>query len=599
MSWSLNHIRLRGKMIIVYALSVFLPIVLTNLIFYQVTTHNVKQQKMNDMSMAMEQIRNDFLSQIDMAIGISAVLYTDNLLNEAIERRYESASVYVDAYYDEVSPTLYRYSPIYKAIQNIAIYTDNPSIVAGGGLLPITEDVRQERWYQASEATADHSPILMRNTVDTYKGPTVIYSVVRRLDYFKYQSLRTKILKIDISLDTIGDLFRKTVLQGDIYLVNGNGVIDYATDPVLPWQEEEIKLADVPRSPQPLVFEEAFENVNYLHDWRIVGVFPEGSVLRDVIKSRNFVLYLALPNIVFPTLIIIWFTRSINVRLVRILKHMKKVRSHQFETIAHPQYRDEIGQLTNEFNRMALQIKNLIDDVYVADIERKDLEIKRNQAQLHALQSQINPHFLFNALETIRMRSLIKQETETAKIIHNMAKIFRKSLSWERDWATVREELELIVCFLEIQRYRFGDKLDYRIEVDEDAYGCLIPKMAVLPFVENASIHGIEQLRDGGRIELNIALEGGRLTVVVRDNGIGMDAERLEEIGRQLEREQTIGDHVGIRNSYYRLKLHYRERLSFKLESERGRGTTVRIVIPSDRHRPESDAMQEVLLFSK
>src|SRR5690606_33078744 len=94
---------------------------------------------------------------------------------------------------------------------------------------------------------------------------------------------------------------------------------------------------------------------------------------------------------------------------------------------------DEIGQLTSEFNRMTLQIKSLINDVYVADIQKKNLEIERRRAQLNALQSQINPHFLFNALETIRMRSLIKKENETAKIIHNMAKIFRSSLTWSKD----------------------------------------------------------------------------------------------------------------------------------------------------------------------
>ncbi|MBB6730016.1 sensor histidine kinase [Cohnella zeiphila] len=583
---SLNHVRLRGKMILVYLLCVFIPIVLTNLVFYLVTTHNVKQQKLHDMSMAMEQVRNDFLAQIDVAIGVSSVLYTDNLLNDAIEKSYRDATEYVDSYYANVSPTLFRYSPIYKAIQDIAIYTDNPTIVGGGGLLPITEEVKKERWYQTFFHSDTASPIVVRNMIATYKGDEITYSVIRKLDYFKYQNQRRKILKIDISYDTVSSVFLNTTLQGNLYLVDSAGEVDYATDPAVDWMSHNVSMSSIGIPTDALRLEQRFDNVNYLRGWSIVGAFPEHQVLRDVYRSRNFVLYLALPNLVIPTLIILWFTRSLNVRIVRILKHMKKVRNHHFETIDRESYRDEIGQLTNEFNRMTLQIKNLIDDVYLADIQKKDLEIKRNRAQLHALQSQINPHFLFNALETIRMRSLMKQETETAKIIRNMAKIFRKSLSWERDWVTVREELELIHCFLEIQKYRFGDKLIYRIEVEEAAYDLYLPKMTILPFVENASIHGIEPLKDGGRIELDIRASGSQLTAVVRDNGIGIEEEKLAAIRRSLENEDTMGDHIGIRNVYYRLKLHDRERLQFQLTSVRHLGTAVRIAIPRYEEPP-------------
>ncbi|QAY67587.1 cache domain-containing sensor histidine kinase [Paenibacillus protaetiae] len=585
MLFSFNNIRLRGKMLIVYTLSVFIPIVVTNIVFYQVTTHHVKQQKTNDMSKAMEQIRNDFLAQIDVAVGISSVLYTDNLLNDAMEKTYESATEYVDAYYSEISPTLYRYTPIYKAIQNISIYTSNNSIIGGGGMLPITSEVRNQLWYQEAMSMPGSQPIVIRNETETYKGPEITYTVARRLNYNKYQNFRNKVLKIDISLDTVSSLFQNTTLQGHLYLINPAGRIDFTNDPDLGWKSKDVSFDSIAIPSGTLVFNQYFNNVDYLRGWRIEGLFPEDEVLKDVHRSRNFVLYLAIPILVVPTLVIIWFTSSLNVRIVRILKHMKKVRNHHFETINQDQYRDEIGQLTNEFNRMTLQIGSLIDDVYLADIERKDLEIKRNQAQLHALQSQINPHFLFNALETIRMRSLLKKEQETAKIIHNMAKIFRKSLSWDHDWVYVREELELINCFLEIQKYRFGDKLEYKLHIDEEAYGCIIPKMAVLPFVENASIHGIEPLKEQGLIDLSIRVCGDKLITTIKDNGLGIEEEHLNEIRRSLETEESIGDHVGIRNAYYRLKLNYREQFKFELDSSRDQGTIVTIELPCHRYR--------------
>src|SRR5690606_22873916 len=241
-----------------------------------------------------------------------------------------------------------------------------------------------------------------------------------------------------------------------------------------------------------------------------------------------FVLYLAIPNVVVPTLIILWITRSLHVRIVRILKHMKRVKNHVFETIRDAETKDEIGQLTTEFNRMTLQIERLIRDVYMADIAKKGLELKSSQAELHALQSQVNPHFLFNALETIRMRSLMKQEDETARIIHNMAKIFRKSLQWGKDRVPVKDEMDLVVCFLEIQKYRFGDKLNYRLDIDKEAEKSLLPKMTLQPLVENASIHGIEPLKQAGTIWVSVKQTNVGLVCTVRDNGIGMSRERLD-----------------------------------------------------------------------
>jgi len=283
---------------------------------------------------------------------------------------------------------------------------------------------------------------------------------------------------------------------------------------------------------------------------------------------------------VFPTLVIVWFARSLSVRLARLLKHMKKVKNQQYDTIDGAESRDELGQLTGEFNRMTLQVKSLIQDVYMADLQKKEHELQRRYAQLNALQSQINPHFLFNALETIRMRSLIKQETETAKIIQNMAKIFRNSLAWRKDTVTVREELEFIHCFLEIQKYRFGDKLDYEVQVDDAALDCPVPKMAFLPFVENASIHGIEPLKRGGRIELRIGRTADMLSFAIRDNGVGMDEDMVLRLRGYMDGEEEMGDRIGVQNVIYRLKLYYGDRFLLRFDSEPGRGTVVRIDIP-------------------
>jgi two-component system sensor histidine kinase YesM len=219
----------------------------------------------------------------------------------------------------------------------------------------------------------------------------------------------------------------------------------------------------------------------------------------------------------------------------------------------------------------------------MADIQRKNLEIQRRHAQLNALHSQINPHFLFNALETIRMRSLMKHEDETARIIHNMARIFRNSLVWNKDRVTLREELELIRCFLEIQQYRFGERIQYEVQARSEDLDNLLPKMVALTLVENASIHGIEPLKHGGRIEIHFEHEEGQLILTVRDDGVGMSEEQVQRLYGYMQRQEEMGERIGLQNVIYRLKLYYGSRFELAIRSAPGDGTEIRIRIPADR----------------
>lgn len=613
-------------MLTIYFVCVLIPVVLTNIIFYQITSNNVREQKLRDTSRAIEQIRNEFYAQVEAIAGISAVMYNDSLLLEYLEENYEQPAEYVQNYHAYIVGMLEKYSPVYNAIQAITIYSDNDSLVFGGRVRPITDEVRASEWYRRIEADASTNPVLVRSLADVPLEAGETVSLVRRMNVLQASREYEHLLKIDLHPERVMQLFRNVTLKGDIYILEG-GAVRFSSE-ALSAADEGAGMSDnpltermpadrqlyppegpppaaqgMPEEQQPIpepaglaaetffdpaaaaadrgtiVYEYDFGDTGYFADWEVAAVFKERIVLEEVRRSRLFVLYLAIPNVVVPTLIILWITRSLNVRIVRILKHMKRVKNHVFETIRDAETKDEIGQLTTEFNRMTLQIERLIRDVYMADIAKKGLELKSSQAQLHALQSQVNPHFLFNALETIRMRSLMKQEDETARIIHNMAKIFRKSLQWGKDRVPVKDEMELVVCFLEIQKYRFGDKLNYRLDIDKEAEKALLPKMTLQPLVENASIHGIEPLKQAGTIWVAVKQTNDGLVCTVRDNGIGMSRERLDALLADLEENDEIGEHVGIKNVYYRLKLYYGEGFRMRVDSEQGFGTTVEITL--------------------
>ncbi len=391
--------------------------------------------------------------------------------------------------------------------------------------------------------------------------------------------IRRKSDQIDINTELIKKSFENATFQGDIYLVNNQNEILYSTE----YNEIEYDnryFSDEYVSTDSLIFSETYHD-NYMENWRVIGVVSESVALEEAQNSRLLIFLFASINFIVPSFVIIYITSSLHVRLLRILRKMKKVKNQQFDIIEGVEYKDEIGQLTSEFNRMSKKIKDLINDVYIANLQKKDLELKSKQAQLSALQSQINPHFLFNSLETIRMRSLLKGEKETAHIIKNMAKILRNSISWGREWVRVEEEVKMLEYFLEIQKYRFGHKLEYDIIMDEDVMDCMVPNMAFTPFVENASIHGVEPMLDIGFITVTIKMKGNYIICKVEDNGVGMEEAFLQSYLHSLEEDESMGDRVGIRNVYYRMKLLYGDQFTLTMKSKLGKGTTVEIVCPA------------------
>jgi two-component system, sensor histidine kinase YesM len=575
----LNNIRLRNKMLLVYFLCVFAPMIATNVLFYNTMTDNVRDRRMKDIDRAVEQIKNEFRSQVDDAVDLSSFFYSDYTTNEILDRDYENVADYVEAYDNYLRRVMNSYGPVTPSLQSIIIYVANPTLLHSGNIGLLSDDVRAEEWYKQGAKSVRSRPVFMR--IRTADGGFQSFSLVRRLDYYADRMYREKMLKIDFKTIDMKEIFANLNIQGDMYLVNPSGQIEYTTNPAVHWNAQVQPLYSSLQSEHSIEFVKSFTNVSYLNGWTIIGTIDEGEVVKEVRKSRDFILWSACIMIVIPTAIILIITRSINLRVVQILKHMKKVKTQSFESIDEEESRDEIGQLTLEFNRMTLQIKSLIDDVYLADIQKKSLELERRMAQLNALQSQINPHFLFNALETIRMRSLLKHENETAKIIHNMAKLFRSSLAWNKDKVTVKEELDFILCFLEIQKYRFEDKLVYTIDVEPEVYTCELPKMLFLPFVENASIHGIEPLKHGGRIHIRMVRSNEDLIFTVRDNGVGMSEEQVSKLYRYLDMNEQLGDSIGIQNVIYRARMIYGDSFTFEVDSHLGQGTMITLRIPS------------------
>jgi two-component system sensor histidine kinase YesM len=263
---------------------------------------------------------------------------------------------------------------------------------------------------------------------------------------------------------------------------------------------------------------------------------------------------------------------------------MMGVKNQNFELIQIAEGKDEIGELIISFNMMTSKINTLVNDVYKLQLKKKDLEIQRVQAELKFLQSQMDPHFLFNTLNAVMAICVKNNYTDLTEVIKNLAKIFRRLISWKDDLVTVREEISFTEMYLKIEKFRFLEKFDYKIEIDEKTLDMKVPKMSIQTLVENACKHGIQNSIDVGFIKIKVNQNEEFLYIDIEDNGLGIEHNKLKEIIENLELEDNSCENVGITNVYKRLHLYYGDEVEFDIKSEMNKGTTVHYGININKH---------------
>jgi two-component system sensor histidine kinase YesM len=315
-----------------------------------------------------------------------------------------------------------------------------------------------------------------------------------------------------------------------------------------------------------------------LSGWQVVLIQPRHSLLQEV--NTIGILTITMMSICFlMSILFSWKVTSIIFNPIKaLLNSMKQFQMGDFDQQVSIKNKDEIGSLGLGYNKMVIQIKKLIDDVYLSSLRTREAEIR-------TLQAQINPHFLYNTLNTISWSARQRGESEIADMVYSLSQLFRLSLNEGEDWLAIEKELELVDNYLRLQQMRFGNRLAYEIKVADEAKPIRIPKLLIQPFVENAVIHGIEPLVDQGFVSIEVFI-ADKLNIVITDNGRGMSAQQLKEltshqpssISNKHPSEKRVG--YAIQNCMERLKLHYDAEAEIQIQSVINLGTTVVIQIP-------------------
>lgn len=304
--------------------------------------------------------------------------------------------------------------------------------------------------------------------------------------------------------------------------------------------------------------------------WKVVTFIPMNMLTRDAEKIKSLVFIACIVVLILLFMVSYWLSKFFARRIERICMYMHDFPEGDFKKKLKNIHKDELGYLAQSYNEMAAKTQVLIREVYQANIDKKE-------AQLKALQAQINPHFLYNSLSSIIRLANIKETERIEKMAASLVKFYRMSLNKGRDIISVADEIEQIKAYVDIMKIRLGEAVDVVYEIDEAAFGYHTVKLILQPFVENALEHGIYDRETAITVKITLTMENDTIVFKVIDDGIGMKPEKCANI---LAAEENEAKGYGVKNVNDRIQLQFGSTYGVHIFSRLGIGTVVTIRIP-------------------
>lgn len=575
----LNDFNIKTKLFIVYVFCMILPLVLTDSIILFILYDAAQKERDYTAANISDSVRYDLEYIFEEAANQMNNIYLDREINDFLNEQYASPYEFFSAKTRLADKSSLNLMSRYN-ISNVVVCADNETIINGGNFYRLS-GVRDTVWYQTFESSGRNMCTVFYYIGDQDQSAMTKrrISLVRRLNYFRGGGCE-KLVRVDIDYNKVARKLTSLdygygvyVCAGERILFSNRGHSGSSEDFHMLTGEENI------------AYRSSFDLYGETID--ILILQQTSSVFSQLEKHKLLIAFLVLMNLFLPMVMVSMVNRSFTGRLRSLGAVLQEVQEEgNLQEIGDVKGKDEIGSLMKNYNRMVRRMNDLIQRVYKDRLERQEIELARQSAELMALHSQINPHFLFNVLESIRMRCILHQENETAGMIEKLAVLERQNINWASDHVTLSEEINFVEAYLELQSYRFGDRLRYEIELAEECMDYRISKLTLTTFVENSCVHGMEQKSATCWIYVRVYRKGKWLCMEIEDTGGGMEERAVEEMNVRM-RECRIDDikenaHVGIINACLRLKMITKGNVTFSMESEIGVGTFMTIRADTD-----------------
>ncbi len=575
---NLNDISLKSKLALLQVFCIIFPLFFTDIFLILSFIHTEYKTNQISLQNISDSLTYTIENAFDYPIKLISNIYSSKYLNNFMTEQYEGPLDYYIHKLQFMKDSLFEII-LEKHIYNSTIYTNNHSIT-NGGMFNDIDTIKNTIWY--TELLHAKSPFIVFEDYKTTSMHSKRYlSLAKDMNYYKRRDF-LGVIRIDLDYGGIVRDILNAKYDADIYICSSGKIL----------------FSNVADCSINAPFEMLNPNIRrkcalhnkldiYGLNWDVYIMPIPLTVLSSLKNNFAKLLILILLNIGLPS-IFMYFIRESFINRLNILNNaVSNGAEHagHLDIVLNTYGCDEISKLIYNYNSMVLRMNEMIQNEYINKLKQSEINIAKQKAELLALHNQINPHFLFNALESIRMHSVLKKEFETADMVEKLALMERQNVDWGNDRVKIQDEISFINAYLELQKYRFGKKLNYKIDVKDESSSYTVPKLSLVTFVENACKHGMEEKTTTTWIFIRAYKEYDSVIIEIEDTGKGMEEKKCKELismikSVNIEMLQEAKAHVGLLNAALRLNIFFHNKVSYEIESELGTGTIISLKVP-------------------
>lgn len=598
-------VSIRSQLILCFLILIILPTSLISYIGYNKSTASLTKKTEEVLEANFKLLNHYIMKEIYMINDTTEQIYLEDTMLDLLSYTPNSTYMY---YYNKYTILPYtntltrsnqfdnilrshNFSTNYKYEPKIKLYTYNRNDISGlykfSSSVFNLDIVQPYEWYLNLSPSSQPSIIYIENVNNSNDLPSGVNYVRKLFGLKNYNLSLSSLITIELPMESINEFLMniKPTSSSHLYILDNSGRIIASTD-----KTAVEKMSNETLSSYFSMSKNNYDNhfsTKYLEndndspillstlsmqevDWTIIATTPVDEINSDIYKVQNIIKISMIIVIIISLFIALLLARKITEPIKKLVYSMSKLDANNlYVEIEGYNGRDEFSYLIQQYNQTNKKIRRLIRLLSETEKEKK-------QAELEALQAQINPHFLYNTLDAINWMSMKYNASDISLVVTSLSDFFRFSLSKGKTIIPLYNEIKQTEAYLAIQKIRFPDMIDYEISWDEKIHDALIVKLTIQPIVENAIIHGIEPTGEPGLISISCIQKGNYLIIKISDNGLGTDIEVLNET-LKLQKDSKS---YGLRNVHERIKNYFGEEYGLKFEDNIPKGVTVSICLP-------------------
>lgn len=552
---------------------------------YSMTVNILSDMATESVEAMLDQINAETLKVMSQVLQTGYMISSDSAIQFPLRNQLPDTEMEIYKQRLEYNNKLFYTTQYQTSISGVYVIGANGAVYRSSMMSLQQKDFRTEAWYK--NTLEAKKPIWFTSqkgslVANTLKEPFLSIAIPIN---DRSSTKQLGVIVIEIKGEVLKNIYNAgLMLKGDIFILDSdNNMFSYSGES--PFSKNNLTEINKTINKLDLSTNDNTQNMKIsgkeylistmtitLNNWKIVGIIPYSEIYSRTASIENSIIVVLILFIIIMFLFIYRISKMISKPINKLSKTMKIVESGDFNTKVEVESNDEFGDLAKSFNHMLKKISQL-------NKEELDNQKKLRKAELKALQSQINPHFLYNTLDSVGWMARLNKIDKVEEMLDSLSTYFRISLSKGSELISIKDELTHVEKYLSIQKIRYEKKLNYTINVPEEILEFKTIKMILQPLVENSIYHGIKEKEGPGEIRITATL-GENIVFCVEDTGIGMTKEKLEELHEMIASGKDYNPNAyGVINVHKRIQILFGEEYGLRYESEYGKGTRVFVTL--------------------